>query len=74
MMGSVWWAVFGGPRWGVERSLEDPHVMIHDPRAKQALYMGQQRRSARVPRKLHRLLIIIGPIVIALVILWALLF
>jgi hypothetical protein len=49
-------------------------TVTDDPRAKQALYMAQQRKSARVPRKLHWWLIVIGPIVIALVILWALLF
>ncbi len=49
-------------------------MTINDPRAKQALYMAQQRKSGGVPRRIWRVIYIVGPILIALAILWGLMF
>jgi hypothetical protein len=49
-------------------------MTIQDPRAKQAMYTAGESNAYGYLRKSHRLLIIIVPILIGLVILWALLF
>jgi hypothetical protein len=50
-------------------------MTIHDPRARQALYMAKPGRAGRgVPRHAWRVMYLIVPILIALAILWAFVF
>jgi hypothetical protein len=49
-------------------------MTFQDRRAKQAMYTAGKGNAYGSLRKSHRLLLIIGPILIGLVILWALLF